>query len=88
MFVTITTLIRPQMVRYLFCQNGAFTFTHAKKVAKQANKALFSMLRKPKDLDLPDDLQTEVCNNNNHNNNKILLYGSEVSKSVASEIVI
>ena len=77
------TLIRQQMVRYLFCQNGAFTFTHAKKVAKQANKALFSMLRKPKDLDLPYDLQLEICNNN-----KILPYGSEVSKSGASEIVI
>ena len=55
-------------------KNGSFTLAK-KKIAEQANKALFSLLKKTKDLDLPYDLQLDIFDKTIK---PILLYGSEI----------
>ena len=57
-----------------FAKNGLFTLAK-KQVAEQANKALFSLLKRIKDLDLPYDLQIDIFNKTIK---PILLYGSEI----------
>ena len=57
-----------------FSKNGSFTLAK-KKIAEQANKALFSLLKKTKDLDLPYDLQLDIFDKTIK---PILLYGSEI----------
>ena len=57
-----------------FSKNGSFTLAK-KKIAEQANKAVFALLRKIKDLDLPYDLQLDIFDKTIK---PILLYGSEV----------
>ena len=52
------------------------SFNQAKKhIAEQANKALFSLLRKIRNLNLPYDLQIDLFNKTVKS---ILLYGSEI----------
>ena len=55
-------------------KNGSFTLAK-KQVAEQANKALFSLLKRIKDLGLPYDLQIDIFNKTIK---PILLYGSEI----------
>ena len=57
-----------------FAKNGSFTLAK-KNVAEQANKALFSLLRKARNLDLPYDIQLDLFNKMIK---PILLYGSEI----------
>ena len=58
----------------VFAKNGSFTLAK-KHIAEQANKALFALLKKIKDFDLPYDLQLDIFNKTIK---PILLYGSEV----------
>ena len=57
-----------------FAKNGSFTLAK-KSIAEQANKALFSLLRKARNLDLPYDIQLDLFNKMIK---PILLYGSEI----------
>ena len=45
----------------VFAKNGSFTLVK-KHIAEQANKALFALLKKIKDFDLPYDLQLDIFN--------------------------
>ena len=58
----------------VFAKNGSFTLAK-KHIAEQANKALFALLKKIKDFDLPYDLQLDIFNKTIK---PTLLYGSEV----------
>ena len=58
----------------LFTKNGLFTLAK-EHIAEQANKAMFALLNRINDLDLPYDLQLDVFN---RTVKPILLYGSEI----------
>ena len=67
----------------VFTKNCSFTLAK-KHIAEQANKALFALLKKIKDFDLPYDLQLDIFNKTIK---PILLYGSEVWGFGTCEII-
>ena len=68
---------RNKYLGIIFSRTGSFV--EAKKhIAEQGNKALFSLLRKSRQLQLPYDIQIELFEKEKNTIKPILLYGCEI----------